>query len=257
MKKQQWIIAGTVTVTIMMAFLAIAAKAWQYRTAAIRAEAARDEAVRQTVAEYNQALRIMISYEAGLTGTDSKLVCAQKLTTLLYSRTDFSGAFIPTNSDILRYALTVTGRMKNYCDSLSYTLVWLLQLFDIPARPVVFVAQSHLEGRKLEDTHTMVEAMFPEGPVALDPTFDVTYASTEAPDRPIGAEQIYMNARRGTLAWTYLAPPRPGRSVEQYYIQLETLFYAVGGRELPGVFKPIEMPKGWQDQVRSLYTKKD
>lgn len=178
------------------------------------------------LSDYNSAMKWLIMERAGIKDIDSDLRIGLLLTSHLYNETNFSGEYISTNNNVLRYFLTENNKTFNYCSDLSQTLVWLLKFFEIDSRIVNIAANSFFE-KERGDTHTFVEARLEGENVVLDPTFNTTYrCSSDGKD--LDAISLFECVKDGNSIFPkYISIPRPKRSVGEYYISLEELFYAM------------------------------
>ncbi|MCV3243673.1 hypothetical protein [Mesorhizobium sp. ZC-5] len=201
---------------------------------------------------YEKTFKWLISKNADIQPTDSKLEIAEKLTNHLYQTTLFSGPWINSSIEPQRYLMTIGQESFNYCSSLSTTLDWMLGLFGIEARSTHFAAQSFFTG-SLGDTHTLVEALIDGRVIAIDPTFNTTYSCG---DRDLlDAKAMIECASTGQFNHHYIAKPRPGRSLAEYYIPITKILYAIDATQSPDHFYTYEYPsKGWLQDVRSKYT---
>lgn len=242
-----------------------AAYAYRARESAIRGWTAVDEltakldqTIKQSNAakgftDYRAAAKAEVSANAGVTETDTPISIAHKLTNHLYQSTMFSGPYIATMNDPLRYRLTIQKQTFNFCSSLTATLIWALDLFDIKARTVNFAAKSFFiqtEG----DTHTVAEVMIGGKPVVFDPTFNTTYSC--GADNLIDARAMVECVKKtGSVARNYIGKPRPGRSLEEYYIPLATLLYAIDANqgEKDGFYQYESPETGWVEREQARY----
>jgi hypothetical protein len=181
---------------------------------------------RRLISDHNDAFRWLLAEKAGIKDADSDMQIAEKLTRHIYTETPFTNPYIETTNDPLRYFLTVNKKTFNYCSSLSMTLEWALDLFDVKSR-IVNVAAKNFFTDKKGDTHTFIEAMIDGRPIVFDPTFSTTYTCGKS-NRPADAKTMFECVKEGqSIRPTYLSTPRPGRSLAEYYITLEELFYAI------------------------------
>ncbi len=228
--------------------LAATGYAWHAREKAVDATAhvARLRNADARESNYRAALLASIRADAGIAGTDTEQQIVAKITDLLYQRARFDGPFKPTGNDALRYVWNMRGDNREYCSSLSSTLIWALGLFGIDARRVNLAARSFLDGSAPGDTHTLVEVKAGGAVYLTDPTFDVTYHCGGSPDN-IDAKRLHECVRSGsTLTWTSIGKPRKGRTLGDYYIPLAKLAHAVDAGERPDRFYTFEYPSpGW------------
>ena len=242
--------------------VAASAYAWRARNIAINAwaEQARVAEIAnstQSAAKwaevYQDAFRAQITANAGIKPGDSDRVIAEKLTQHLYEATLFSSAeapFATSGNNPLVYLQTINHEVANMCATLSSTLVWALNLFDIPARPIDVASEAFFTDPK-GPTHTFIEVKAEGQIIAFDPTFNATY-SCDGEGEPLDARAMTECVQSGrTLTWNYLGPTRPGRSIEEYPDPLEAHFFAVDASANSSEFYEFEKPhSGWLAEVR-------
>lgn len=206
------------------------------------------------LADSREANRWMLAKNAEIKPEDDAKKIAEKLTKHIYSETNFSGPYIETNNDLYRYLLTISHQTFNYCSSLSSTLKWALDLFGVKSRIVNIAAEEFFVDTET-DTHTFVEAMISGKPVVFDPTFNATY-SCDGGGEAVDARALFDCVKQGkNIQPNYLSKPRPGRSLAEYYISLEKLFYAIDAVDETddGLFYRSDEP--FSDWLRSTQRK--
>lgn len=236
-----------------LAIYAVAATAYGFhaRSSAIRGWAAVNEA---TGTEREKlAFRASLRLNADIKPSDTEREIVDKITNLLYQRANFGGNYKNTYNDALRYVWNMHGANREYCSTLSATLVWALHLFDIPARHIKLAARSFITGKELGDTHVLVETRAGGKTYLIDPTFNVHYHCDGAHD--IDAKTMNECVRAGrNLTWTYIAKPRTGRMLKDYYIPIQKLAQNIDASADAELFYSYEYPsKGWFERARAQY----
>lgn len=244
-------LAGVSLISIAFAG-AVSAYAWKKRELANTNQLAANALV-----DYREALRLQIAKNAGIKPDDGDRAIAEKLTSHLYNATLFYSSeapFISTGNNPLAYFQTVNKEVANMCANLASTMVWSLDLFDIPARSIAVASEAFFTDPEAP-THAFVEARIGNDVIAFDPTFNNTYSCEGQGD--INAKGIHECIKSGKkLTWTYLGPTRPGRSIEEYPDPIEPDFYAVSATARPDLFYSFETPAaGWREAVAEAHSR--
>jgi hypothetical protein len=217
------------------------------------------------LARHRQTFQAILRERAGIVSGDSDMVIAKKLANHLYQMTLFAG---PWRSDLSvegRYMMSIQKKTYNYCSSLSTMLEWALWLFGIDSRSVAIASKSYFDDVE-GDTHVLVEAWITDRAVAIDPTFDTTYSCGDERDL-LDVKGMAECVKTGTLTPHYIGEPRPGRRLDQYYIPLSKLLYAVdaSAKQQPFGLKPTgkanfynyETPyPGWLQDMKRQYSER-
>ncbi len=221
---------------------------------------ARDSAIRgwhaAKEAGTEKAFRESLRLNAGIASSTPDREIVDKLTNLLYQHANFGGEFRNTPNNALRYVWNMHGANREYCSTLSATLVWALRLFDIQARVINIAADSFLNGEQLGDTHTLVEVKVGDSIYLTDPTFDTHYYCGEG-TKEINAKKMNECVRSNRkLRWTYIGQPRDGRRLSDYYLSIDKLAVNMDADDAPHEFYTYEYPRpNWLEDARRQYDK--
>lgn len=231
--KVQYIIVATACLSVAAAGIA-GYQALRYRSLASEAQASRDELIAEITMLRSEpapsvVFQTLLRHNAKIMPDDPPLVIAKKLTDHLHQSTSFAQPIATTSNDSLRYAQTISKEVGNLCSSLSSTLVWALQQFDIESRPVNLFSLDALAGTEPDDSHVFVETLIDGHATVLDPTFGATYSCGESDD--ISASAVFDCA--ADVRPVYISTPQPGRSLEDYYIPLSDLLASVSAPAMP------------------------
>lgn len=259
--KSRIVIAALAGVSV----IAVALAAYGYRTRAIamngwaeydklKASVTTSIQATATAADYREALRLQIAANAGIEPGDNDHMIAEKLTRHLYNATLFGGKpFATTRNSPLHYFQTINHEVANMCGNLSTTLVWALDLFDIPARSIVLASESFVTGKDIFPTHAFVEARIEAENIVFDPTFSTVYKCDGSPQL-LDARGLQQCARDDKLEHIYLSPPRPGRSLEEYPATFHQMSFAIEAIARPDAFYTLDLPEpGWRAKAQKLY----
>ena len=197
------------------------------------------------------ALREMLAIRAGIEPTDGPEIIARKLTSHLHTNIDQKPNYRHTANNSLRYFLTIDGLTSNSCDTLSGTLIWMLDLFDITSRQIHFASLDFLEGKDAFATHTMIEAKAADKAIALDPTFNAVYWCAGDPEVLSGREMIECS-RTGQIEVEYVGPKV--LLWENNPTPLDELLTALDAADKPGAFYSYETPApDWIQSTRATH----
>lgn len=205
--------------------------------------------------ERDQALKMLVRTRSGIhQDEEDAFAIASAITSHLYNTTLFGGKpWATTGRDGKRYLQTVNREVANMCATLSSTLIWALDLFDIDARNVNIAAEPFLAGDNIAPTHTFVEVDIDGSPMAFDPTFNAIY-QCEMDGAALSARGILECSKLGqTVEPIYLSEPRPGRSLEEYPVAFADLLYAIEADDHDGFYHLSAPTDNWLESARKLY----